>query len=245
MRGVLLTLLHVQRELLSQKQILRDERAMRPHGRRDKLRQVVDERQGCAGSNSRAGPSHDRRAYARVRHFFREAATQGIPLFLSAVTIGELRQGVEAVRHRGDRVPATRLARWLATVTRDYADAILAFDEEIAQIWGRLRVPSRSSRNWRRENSCGRHRPLDTASFASIAASARLIGVGKAAAAAASHSRRCRAQASPPRPGETRIPDPRADRVAEVGHRGFQPFDQRDAFAAVLAGTSNTQIAAP
>ena len=27
------------------------------------------------------------------------------------------------------------------TVTRDYADAILPFDEEIAQIWGRLRVP--------------------------------------------------------------------------------------------------------
>jgi predicted nucleic acid-binding protein len=26
-------------------------------------------------------------------------------------------------------------------VTRDYADAILPFDEEIAQIWGRLRVP--------------------------------------------------------------------------------------------------------
>jgi predicted nucleic acid-binding protein len=28
-----------------------------------------------------------------------------------------------------------------AVVTRDYADAILPFDEEIAQVWGRLRVP--------------------------------------------------------------------------------------------------------
>jgi hypothetical protein len=35
-----------------------------------------------------------------VRKFFREAATQGVPLFRSAITIGELRQGVEAVRHR-------------------------------------------------------------------------------------------------------------------------------------------------
>jgi predicted nucleic acid-binding protein len=35
-----------------------------------------------------------------------------------------------------------RLARWLGTVTRDYADAALPFDEEIAQIWGKLRVPS-------------------------------------------------------------------------------------------------------
>ena len=81
------------------------------------------------------------RANRGVRRFFGDAAAQGIPLFLSAVTIGELRQGVEAVRHRGDFAQATRLFRWLGTVTRDYADAILPFDEEIAQIWGRLRVP--------------------------------------------------------------------------------------------------------
>src|SRR5262245_55572900 len=42
------------------------------------------------------------RANPGVRRFFRDTASQGIPLFLSAVTIGELRQGVEAVRHRGD-----------------------------------------------------------------------------------------------------------------------------------------------
>ncbi|MEX2273275.1 MAG: type II toxin-antitoxin system VapC family toxin [Vicinamibacterales bacterium] len=81
------------------------------------------------------------RANPGVRRFFQDAARQGLPLYLSAVTIGELRQGVEAVRHRGDLPQATRLARWLGTVTRDYADAILSFDEEIAQIWGRLRVP--------------------------------------------------------------------------------------------------------
>jgi predicted nucleic acid-binding protein len=81
------------------------------------------------------------RANAGVRRFFRDAAAQGIPLFLSAITIGELRQGVEALRHRGDLAQANRLSRWLGTVTGDYADAILPFDEEIAQIWGRLRVP--------------------------------------------------------------------------------------------------------
>ena len=62
-------------------------------------------------------------------------------MFLPAVTIGELRQGVEMVRHRGDLAQATRLARWLGTITREYADAILPFDEEIAQVWGKLRVP--------------------------------------------------------------------------------------------------------
>jgi predicted aconitase len=30
---------------------------------------------------------------------------------------------------------------WLDLVTHDYADAILSFDEDTAQIWGRLRVP--------------------------------------------------------------------------------------------------------
>lgn len=45
------------------------------------------------------------------------------------------------MRHRGDVAQATRLSRWLGTMMRDYADAILPFDEEIAQIWGRLRVP--------------------------------------------------------------------------------------------------------
>ena len=45
------------------------------------------------------------------------------------------------MRYRGDFAQATRLSRWLRTITRDYADAILPFDEEIAQIWGRLRVP--------------------------------------------------------------------------------------------------------
>lgn len=81
------------------------------------------------------------RANPGVRRFFADASTQATPLFLSAITIGELRQGVEAVRHRGDLAQATRLDRWLRMVTTEYADAILAFDEEIAQVWGRLRVP--------------------------------------------------------------------------------------------------------
>jgi hypothetical protein len=81
------------------------------------------------------------RANPGVRRFFRDAATQGTPLFLSAVTIGELRQGVETVRHRGDLTQADRLSRWLGMVASGYADAILPFDEEIAQVWGTLRVP--------------------------------------------------------------------------------------------------------
>ncbi len=78
---------------------------------------------------------------AGVREFFRNASQNNIALFLSAITIGELRQGVENIRHRGDSAQAVRLERWLDRLSVDYADAILPFDQETAQIWGRLRAP--------------------------------------------------------------------------------------------------------
>lgn len=82
------------------------------------------------------------KANSGVRSFFRNAARDDYALFLSVITIGELRQGVEIIRHRGDRAQADRLERWLGRVTHDYADAILPFDDEAAHVWGRLRVPN-------------------------------------------------------------------------------------------------------
>jgi predicted nucleic acid-binding protein len=79
---------------------------------------------------------------AGVRAFFSRASEEGTELYLSAVTIGELRQGVERIRYRGDRSQALRLEEWLLRVTSAYADRILALDEETAHIWGRLRVPN-------------------------------------------------------------------------------------------------------
>jgi len=78
---------------------------------------------------------------AGVRAFFSRASEEGAELYLSAVTIGELRQGVERIRHRGDRSQAQRLEQWLMRMTSAYTDRILPFDEETAHIWGRLRVP--------------------------------------------------------------------------------------------------------
>jgi predicted nucleic acid-binding protein len=77
-----------------------------------------------------------------VREFFARASREVTDLYLSAITIGELRQGVERIRHRGDTAQANRLERWLGRVTTAYAQAILSFDEECAQVWGRLRVPN-------------------------------------------------------------------------------------------------------
>jgi predicted nucleic acid-binding protein len=76
-----------------------------------------------------------------VLDFFRKAAKEATALYLSAITIGELRRGVEKVRHRGDEQQAGKLERWLHHLSNDYTDAILSFDQEIAQLWGRLRVP--------------------------------------------------------------------------------------------------------
>lgn len=80
------------------------------------------------------------KANAGVQSFFRDAARDDAALYLSVITIGELRQGVENIRHRGDKPQATRLERWLNRIMSEYANAILPFDQETAQVWGRLRV---------------------------------------------------------------------------------------------------------
>jgi toxin FitB len=77
-----------------------------------------------------------------VRAFFADTSRESLDLYLSVVTIGELRQGVERIRHRGDDAQAKRLGRWLEQVTTTYVDSILPFDEETAHVWGRLRVPN-------------------------------------------------------------------------------------------------------
>ena len=81
------------------------------------------------------------KANGGVRTFFATAAREAVALYLSVVTVGELRQGVERLGYRGDTSQAKRLERWLLQVSRTYSESILPFDEEIAHIWGRLRVP--------------------------------------------------------------------------------------------------------
>jgi predicted nucleic acid-binding protein len=81
------------------------------------------------------------RADAGVKTFFRKAAQDDVDLYLSVVTIGELRRGVEIIRHRGDNAQATRLGNWLDGVLSEFGQSILDVDAEIGQLWGRLRVP--------------------------------------------------------------------------------------------------------
>lgn len=78
------------------------------------------------------------RASAAVSSWFAEVDSND--LFLSALVVGELRQGTERIRRR-DPVAAERLERWLLALVESYADRILPVDQRIAELWGRLNVP--------------------------------------------------------------------------------------------------------
>ena len=76
-----------------------------------------------------------------VRAFFKQAIVDETPMFMSVVTAGELRRGVELIRYRGDVRQADQLERWLVALLDEYQDHILDINQDIAQLWGRLRVP--------------------------------------------------------------------------------------------------------
>jgi toxin FitB len=58
-------------------------------------------------------------------------------LFLSVVTLGEIRKGIE--RKRMTSPPdAARLDAWFTTLVLRYRSRILPFDEQSADQWGRL-----------------------------------------------------------------------------------------------------------
>ncbi len=76
-----------------------------------------------------------------VRAFFKRVAEEEARVFISVVTVGELRRGVELIRHRGDTRQANQLEKWLDTLLTEYQDHILDINQDVAQLWGRLRVP--------------------------------------------------------------------------------------------------------
>lgn len=88
-------------------------------------------------SEARKGARGD----AGVRRFFQTARQRQQRLFLSVVTVGELRRGINLIRHRGDIPQAQQLETWLLDVLAEFDDWILDIDADIAQAWGALRSP--------------------------------------------------------------------------------------------------------
>jgi len=78
------------------------------------------------------------RAEPSVSSWFDGLADQEI--YLSVLTIGEIRRGVESVRRR-DPDSAAALDSWLSRLTEAHRDRILQVDRAIAEEWGRMNVP--------------------------------------------------------------------------------------------------------
>jgi predicted nucleic acid-binding protein len=72
--------------------------------------------------------------------FFETAAASSQPVFLSAISVSELRRGVELIRRRGNAEQARLLDAWMASVVESFSEHILAFDADAAQVWGYLGV---------------------------------------------------------------------------------------------------------
>ena len=76
-----------------------------------------------------------------VRSFFKQVIEDETRVFMSVVSVGELRRGVESIRYRGDTRQANQLEKWLVDLLIEYQDHIIDINQDIAQLWGRLRAP--------------------------------------------------------------------------------------------------------
>ena len=65
-------------------------------------------------------------------------------LFLSAVTIAEIADGIAKARREGAKRKASDLSSWLRTVLHLYGDRVLPFDSPTAEIAGALSDLARS-----------------------------------------------------------------------------------------------------
>lgn len=79
---------------------------------------------------------------ARKRHGSTEvkdwiASAHGPALYLSSLTVGEIRCGVE-LRRRRDPGQAAILERWLHSLQRQFGDRVIPVTSEVCEEWGRL-----------------------------------------------------------------------------------------------------------
>src|ERR1700730_5758121 len=68
------------------------------------------------------------------------ATVTSAEIFVSALTIGEIRLGIERLR-RKDSAQADLLEQWRRGLHATYRDHIIDVDARIAKEWGRLNVP--------------------------------------------------------------------------------------------------------
>lgn len=79
-----------------------------------------------------------KRADPGVVSWFASLADEEV--FLSALTLGEIRRGIESIRRR-DSAAATVLESWLGRISEAHRDRIVPVDRAIAEEWGRMNAP--------------------------------------------------------------------------------------------------------
>lgn len=76
-----------------------------------------------------------------VQRFIRDTNTQGVPRYLSVITLGEMHRGALLLRHRNDLRQAALVDNWVESVRSDHVRYTLPVDLNICYEWARLRVP--------------------------------------------------------------------------------------------------------
>lgn len=82
----------------------------------------------------------DNNANAGVQQWFSQA--NGNQLYISVLTLGEIRQGIEQIKRR-DLIAAESLGNWLQKIEMDSSQRILPVTQQIADCWGRINVPDK------------------------------------------------------------------------------------------------------
>ena len=78
------------------------------------------------------------RADPAVVAWFADVADDEI--FLSTLTLGEIRRGIESIRRR-DPKAAAALDSWLGRISGTHRERLLPIDRAVAEEWGRMNVP--------------------------------------------------------------------------------------------------------
>jgi len=95
----------------------------------------VSGRQGFLLDTNVLSETRKRTAEARVMKFL--ANTEPTSLYMSVLTIGELRKGV-AMKERTDAEAARQLSAWVDGLEYSFAGHILGIDTATATLWGRV-----------------------------------------------------------------------------------------------------------
>lgn len=79
-----------------------------------------------------------KRCHRSVARWFAHVGDDEV--YLSVLTVGEIRRGIERIRRR-DEESAGVLEHWLDLVLSEHGDRVLPVTREVADAWGRLSVP--------------------------------------------------------------------------------------------------------